>query len=187
MAQPEQRPVAYILLDDVDGQKEVKRGFGGSRSEIVTFLRGDLVEREPSQKQPSESGWITVWSCNSKGHYAIVPKEVLGPLTTTQFHLLITVAHASDRFSAYQNKHLQEAERYAVHSKVIVALPNYPELTPGVVWYAGPVEALNGGTMFGVELLADPPRGNCDGSFQEVRYFACSKDCGIFVGFDLRL
>ena len=148
MAQTHQRSVAYILLDHVDGKKEGKRGLVvNANPEIVNFLQGDLVVREPDHKQPSNPDYIAVQSFNHKGRYAVVPKEILGSLTEKQLYLLSTVVFASDRFFAYQNKHLQEAEYYDVHSKVIVTLPNHLEPTPGIVWYAGPAETLGGGDM----------------------------------------
>ena len=110
-----------------------------------------MVVREP--KQPSNPDWIAVHSLTYEERYAVVPKEILGLLTEKQLHLLSAVAHASDRYSEYQNKHLEEAEYYNVHSKVIVTVTSYPEPSPGVVWYVGPVETVGGGTVFGVELL----------------------------------
>ena len=157
MSRTQQRSSAYILLDDVDGQTEVKRGLiVKNRAESVNFLRGELVVREPEHKQPTNLSWMAVQSFNPKGRYAVVPREVLGPLTEKELHLLGALPYTSDRYAEYQNKHLEEAEYYEVHSKVFVTFNNQLEPAPGVVWYSGPVKSLGDGTVFGVELLVRP-------------------------------
>ena len=144
MAKPRDFTV-YMLLEHVDGEK--------TRKVPVTILQGELVIREPQHKQPNRRDYVAIQSFNPRERFAVVPKRFLATLLERQFQLLSTVPSSLNRYAAYKNKHLNEAENYDVNSKVLVNLSSYPEHIPGVVWYTGPVESISRGILFGVELL----------------------------------
>jgi hypothetical protein len=193
MLQPSE---GYLLLEEVHGKVESKRFLFGSKTEDVVLRKGDLFRAETftgSKEVPCSTtrigNYIAVNSFTPPlGRCAVLPKRQLATLSETQLLLLCSLLDPSDRIRAYEDGRLEEAERLAVHSTVTVSLPKYPDPTPGVVWFVGRVDSMSEGYIFGVELLSDPARGQCDGTFQGQRYFNCLHGCGVFVTFDkLRL
>ena len=148
--------VGALYLLQLGREREEKISFDLRKTE-VTFPPGDLVIPRPEDmyKQQSSEDYVRVQSFNPKGRLATVLKKNLAPLSEKQFQLLSTVLSSSDRYAAYQNKHLNEAENYGVSSKVLVNLSSNPEEfdTPGIIRHMGKVEISSCGIMFGVELL----------------------------------
>ena len=144
----------YVLLEDADGKADSKKFLFRTKTEDVVLLRGDLCKAEPSRKQPQNDEYLAVKSItHPRGGLAVVPKQHLAPLSEKELLLLHTIPHAAGRISAYEDGRLREAELLAVHSKVIVTSLEYPDPTPGVIWFVGQVESISPGIVFGVELL----------------------------------
>uniref|UniRef100_A0A669BXW0 Ubiquitin carboxyl-terminal hydrolase CYLD n=1 Tax=Oreochromis niloticus TaxID=8128 RepID=A0A669BXW0_ORENI len=110
-------------------------------------------------------------------------------LCVEEVELLQALPDDAERLRCFRERHdLQAAMQLVIGTEVTVEEAG--KKFRGVIQYTGPITSASiscpiPGSFFGIELQGpDRGKGHCDGTYRNVRYFTCDKNCGIFAPFN---
>uniref|UniRef100_A0A8C9R0Y3 ubiquitinyl hydrolase 1 n=1 Tax=Scleropages formosus TaxID=113540 RepID=A0A8C9R0Y3_SCLFO len=131
---------------------------------------------------------LVVTCMNSKLLPKVMSVDALQEITKEEAELLQALDKDKDRFKCFEDrKELDFALSLSEDSPVEVDVNG--EWCEGMVRYAGGITELDRqhpitGMFFGIELKEKHKgKGQTDGTYRGKKYFACGRDCGVFVPF----
>uniref|UniRef100_A0A8C9R206 Ubiquitin carboxyl-terminal hydrolase CYLD n=1 Tax=Scleropages formosus TaxID=113540 RepID=A0A8C9R206_SCLFO len=148
-----------------------------------------VQKEEYASKLNSKNMTSLVVTCmNSKLLPKVMSVDALQEITKEEAELLQALDKDKDRFKCFEDrKELDFALSLSEDSPVEVDVNG--EWCEGMVRYAGGITELDRqhpitGMFFGIELKEKHKgKGQTDGTYRGKKYFACGRDCGVFVPF----
>jgi ubiquitin thioesterase CYLD len=177
----------YIACRDIPLQrgtwKELKDRVWSSQSP-EHLLKGELLVIEGDGTRDVVRGRMAL----DRTKKFECPTDNIAYVTNVEYRILAPIKSPGERWDVFKDKQrMEKLKDLRVDEHIWITLPMGKDPKSGLIGSSclrGTIRYIGGiheeiGTYFGIEL--QDPKGTCDGSFKEGRYFLCADNHGIFL------